>query len=325
MILFTHNDLDALGCLMVIAEKFKDYTIKIFHTNYSNIPDIVDDISNHFINKKPDLVVCADVSFSTSPLEFDRLYKLVTSNGVPMLYFDHHLYPDNFFDSYQSDKFRLFYDKSKCATKICYDTLFNDVFQKNNPMLSALVKIIDVYDIWQSKDPNFKSAQNLNNYFWEMIHNDLSIMDIYLSIKDAHTKGSLLPENYKPVVDTLNAEIDLHLMDIEKSNLVHRNIDYKTTLYFSNKHFNPFMINEHLNGQWFVVQFSSYGIIRMRISQDCDFTDEQFKKIMYEMTGQTDIGHKQAFTWKTSLDCNNNDKWAFIEAERICKILLTEF
>lgn len=44
LIVFTHSDLDAIGCMLNIEHKLPTVKKKYFHTNYSNIPERVYEI-----------------------------------------------------------------------------------------------------------------------------------------------------------------------------------------------------------------------------------------------------------------------------------------
>lgn len=324
IIVFTHNDLDAFGSLAVIKEKFKGYEFEVHHTNYSNIPEKVDVICNSVMNEKPAMFICADVSFSTSEPEFVRLTEFMLTQDIHFWFFDHHLYSDGFFDSIseRNPKFKYWWDKTKCATKICYDVLLSkDPKTPTLENLERLVQYIDVYNIWQWKDSKFQASQFLNEYFWAKV-NVQGDNGIELLAEEFRQDDYNIPSDFQPIVQKIKSDQDAHLVKVEESGLVFRNTEHKTTLYFSEEHFNPFMIKEHLAGQWYVIQIYTWGLIKVRISQDCDLTDEQFNQIRLEMTGTTDIGHKNAFTWKSKADFSAGSDAPFTEAERLCNILL---
>lgn len=320
IIIFTHNDLDAMGCLLVLNETFKDeYNDKhVFHTNYQNIPEIVKNIINQCEVKKPKLVVITDVSFSTSVEDLDQLYNYCTNRDIRMLYMDHHLYPDNFFANYPEMK--TVWDKSRCASKICYDTLLK---AEEHIELGKLIRIIDIYDIWQDQNKLFDFSQRFNDYFWYRITKKAeTIVQLACAFKII---GYKLFDDFMTVTEDIVIDNRDNLERLENSGLVHRNLDEKVSLFFSNDYFTPFMINEHRNGQKFVINICNWGLIKVRVNQHFDISEKVLDNIRLRCAGTVDIGHSHAFTWKSPLDFNNNPQDCLItEAKRITSIISQE-
>lgn len=320
IMIFTHNDLDALGCLLVINEKFPDefFNKHISHTNYQDISTITTIIINQCKVIKPKLMIITDVSFSTSKDELTRLYQYCIENNIPIIYLDHHLYPSDFFEDFP--KMKTFWDKKKCASKICLDTFLPELSKDNN--LYKLLHLIDVYDIWQDQHKMFPLSQKLNDYFWHRIGRATSIIKLSQELKLLNFN---LPSNFIQVTNDIKKEINDHLLKVDISGLIHRNTSQKVSLYFSNYHFNPFMIKEHEDGQIFVINICNWGLIKVRVNQHNDINETTLDNIRYKCTGTVDIGHAHAFTWKSDLDFANNAPESLAkEAKRICQIIQEE-
>lgn len=318
MIIFTHNDLDAMGCLLVLNEKFPDTNFEksVYHTNYQNIPEQINAIMAECETQKPKLIVMCDVSFSTSEETLQQFYNYCTARDISMLYIDHHLYPEGFFD--QFPKMKTFWDKSKCASKIAFDLFYQFAAQTDN--LTKLIGIIDVYDIWQDQHKWFGWGQRLNNYFWHRVINKKNTVGgLALELKNREFK---LFDDFMEVTNKIDEDNEATLAKLETSGLIHRNVESGVTLILSEKCFNQFMIKEHKNGQSFVIGISNWGLIRVRVNQHTDVNVSTLDLIRLRCTGTTDIGHSHAFTWKSDLDFKNEPEDSLItEAKRITGII----
>lgn len=316
IIVFTHNDLDALGCLLSINEKFQDehFDKDIYHTNYQDIPEKIDAITKRCELKKPDLVIICDVSFSTSEDQLQLFYKYCDMENIKILYMDHHLYPEGFFE--QFPKMKLVYDKARCASQITFDTLLPNCENSN---LTKLIKLIDVYDIWQDQHPWFDFSQMVNTYFWHQSNNGLSISEMAQNYRNI---GFNIPQDFIEINNNIEADTVATLERLETSGLIHRNDQAKVSLFFSNDCFSRFMIDEHKRGQSFVINITPFGLIKVRVNQHNNVSLEALEKIRLDCTGTSDIGHAHAFTWKSNLNFNNfADESLITEAKRVTDII----
>ena len=279
LIVFTHNDLDALGCMLNLEFKFPNIKKKYFHTNYANIVDLTDQILEHQKVNGNTHIVMPDVSFSDNKESLRRIYEAFPH----CTHIDHHLYADGFWDEFPNMK--VVWDKSKCATLLCNEYLGN---KGKNENLDKLSFLIDIYDLWQDDTPYFDTAQDLNDYFWEV--------DIEW-LKNEIVKGNFkLPRNYREIVEkTHNIRMNA-IYNYEKRNLIHRAGDI--TVAFVQDWFNHILISEMRQGKNYVIGVNSYGIVKVRINQNRPATEEQLNKLRLELTGTENIGHMLAFTYK---------------------------
>jgi len=302
LIVFGHNDLDMLGCMLNIEYKFPTVKKKYFYTNYANINQIVDDIISHMKANGNKHILIVDVSFGDNKEALSRLYEIGKITHI-----DHHLYPDGFWDDFPEMKVK--WDKTKCATLLCNE-YFGNTGQNSN--LDKLSKLIDVYDIWQDQHPAFDFTQGLNEYFWKH--------DIYELTQAIVQNNFKLPDDFTEVVDGINQDINMAISSYEERKLIYRSDNI--TLAFINDWFNQVMIPDMRNGQDFVIGINSYGIIRVRVRQQSVYTDFQLNKLRKALTGTETTGHMHAFTYrmKGTCDFTNLMKHAEFIVEKINEI-----
>lgn len=279
LIVFTHNDLDALGCMLNLEYKFPTVRKRYYHTNYANINEIVDEIIQYQAQNGNTNIVIPDVSFADNKPALKLLYEAFDK----CTHIDHHLYPDGFWDEFPHMK--VVWDKTKCATLLCNEYLGN---KGQNQNLDNLSMIIDVYDLWQVKSPYFDVAQDLNEYFWRFGTTDLTFNII--------ENGYKLPDNYKSAVGQFATEFEGALKSYENRNLIHRAGDI--TVAFVQEWFNQILVKEMREGKHFVIGINEWGIVKVRINQDTSYTGTQLDDLREILTGNRTIGHMHAFTYK---------------------------
>jgi len=293
LVVFTHNDLDALGSMLNIEYRTKDIQKEYYYTNYSNIPEIVNSIIVAIKQETAPIVkhmIIVDVSFADNKEQLIKLYTECVKQNVKITYIDHHLYPTDFFDSFPC--MNITHDKSKSATLLTHEFLKN----QEHVNLAKLTRLIDVYDIWQMNEPEFNFTQDLNAYFWSKTKTEnLSIEDLMNLIIDSNWK---LPPDFTTLTVQLKNQQTREINDYKMRNLIKKSGEI--TLCFIPDNFNPVMIEEMNKGQNFVIGINQYGIVRFRINQKAPYTDEQKNKIRKELTGTETTGHMDAFTYKYS-------------------------
>jgi len=278
LIIFGHNDLDMLGCVLNIEYKIPNVPKKYFYTNYANINEIAAKIEKYINEHGNTNILIVDVSFSDNKESLRKLYQLAKCT-----YIDHHLYPVGFWDEFP--RMKVVHDKSKCAAKICNEYFGN---KGKNSNLDKLTFLIDVYDIWQTKSPAFNISQDLNNYFWEF---DLEIL------RDKIIENNYdIPSDFHDAVSRINANYKAAIMAFEERKLIQRSGDI--TIAFINDWFNQVMIREMKNGKNIVIGANSYGIIKIRIKEESPYSEEQKNSLRLALTGTENTGHMNAFTYR---------------------------
>jgi oligoribonuclease NrnB/cAMP/cGMP phosphodiesterase (DHH superfamily) len=292
LIIFTHNDLDALGCMLNIEYKMPQIRKKYFHTNYANIVHRVDEIEDYIKQHGNTHILIPDVSFSTSKDQLRRLYNLGKCTII-----DHHLYPHGFWDEFPNMK--VIHDKTKSAALLCNE-YFNN---QSNVNLTKITKLINIYDLWKIKSPFFETSKDFNNYFWKF--------DIGYLCNEIINNDYKLPKNYMSVVQAINENYKSDIEKYEKRKLIHR--AGEITLAFVDYWFNEILISEMKKGKNFVIGANSYGIIRIRISENAPYSEEMKNALRLSLTGTSDIGHMNAFTYKIKEPVNFDNLMKEIE------------
>lgn len=278
IIVFTHNDLDAMGCALNIEYRFPNIPKKYFYTNYGNIKERVQEIKDHVQTNGNKIILIADVSFSDNKDSLRELYNLGRCTHI-----DHHMYPDGFWDEFPNMK--VIWDTKKSATLLCNEYFGN---AGKHPRLDKLTRIIDIYDLWQSEEPEFPLAQDFNEYFW--------VNDFETLRNNIVTNDFKLPSDFVEVTESIKAKYTAEIADYEKRSLIQR--AGPISLVLTPNWFNQIMTSEMANGQYLVVGINPYGIVRIRIKKDAPFTSEQKKEARLRLIGNSEVGHMDAFTYR---------------------------
>lgn len=282
MIHFTHNDLDALGCMLCVHTKF---VIKnVYFTNYADFEDRVNDVL-----KDPDpVLIISDLSFAERP----ELLKLLISSKKFVFLIDHHSYSEGFWNdfNYPVTKFKKNIDPSMCAAKACYKLL-----ELNNENLKNLIEIIDSYDRWVLNSELFERAQILNDWFWE---NHLT--EIFKALKENDFK---LPDSYKEESQKIEEKLNVQMQNAYDLKLVQK--FGPVVFVIGTDVFNRILLKEMSSELPVVVQILG-TVFKVRIKKD-RFSDFNLEKIRFTLA-QKVTGHLCAFSYKSNLPVQHECK-----------------
>ena len=280
LIVCSHNDLDMALSVINIEYKMPGIKKKYFYTNYGDIDKQVQDIEDYVKQHGNKYCLMTDISWSTSP---EALHK-ICSLFEKITLIDHHLYPDGFFDNYP--KLKVHWDKTKSASLLTYEYFGNNA--SGNTDLAYITQLTDVYDLWQIRSPLFNKAQDLNTFFWEVGKEKF--------INDIINSGFKLPHYYDNVVEDITRRYNEAIVKFENRKLIHRS--GKITLAFVDEWFNQIIIQEMQAGKDFVVNATTFGIFKIRISAEAQINREQKDLLRISLCGTKDIGHENAFSFK---------------------------
>jgi oligoribonuclease NrnB/cAMP/cGMP phosphodiesterase (DHH superfamily) len=277
IVVLTHNDLDALGCMLNIEYALPNDKI-YFHTNYKNLDDVCHDIETYLKKYNPKLLIIADVSFAEHKSQLRNLVQTETK----ILYVDHHVYPDDFFDEFD---FVYKHDINKSATLLMYEFFKND-----NETLYKLTDLINMYDIWLIENPKFPLSLNLNDYFWEYIR-ETSIQNLMENIINCNYN---MPKNYNDRIEFFQSDAKKQIEKYYQRKLIH--CDGFTTIAFVDSYFSEILYKEFTRGINVVIIANSYGIIRIRFNNILEHKIKE--KIKIDVIGTLNKGHINAFSLK---------------------------
>lgn len=308
-VVLTHNDGDALGCIAVLEETIKPK--RYFYTNYSDLDNQLQNVIDYVKLYKIYQVVIPDVSLSGNRdklLELIRTLKKINPN-YKLQIFDHHLYPDNFWNGVQAE---VYHQYDKCACKI----LFNYYSKKYNLFdLIPLIDILNIFDIWDKENSKFVEALIFNEFFLNFRGTIVTrIVDFYYLLKANNFQYNFVMGDYKKqLLDNFNN----YKNDALARGLMQRSkTGTPITIITSWDYFNFFVYSEHKNKQDVVVGIK-HGIFRIRIRKDV-FSENALNNIRKQLCGSTDIGHSLAFSYK--VDNFTESETIIDEIKRLTKI-----
>jgi len=151
--MFTHYDLDGVGCYLLAKIAFKERIINVFASGYKKTTKNFHIAVNKY---KPENVVflITDLFLTQEDVNILKPFKAV--------YLDHHPevepieYPEHWIVNRNLEK---------CATTLVWER-YKDKLPKIE-MLEKFVKAVETYDLWKPELKNDKYALSLNALFWK--------------------------------------------------------------------------------------------------------------------------------------------------------------
>lgn len=158
--LFTHTDLDGVGCSIIAKLFFGENNVDVVSTGYNNIDRKVQNFIYSKDIKNYSLILITDISVK------QELAEIIDKKAKRVLLFDHHptaMYL-NKFDWCTVEPER---DNEKiCGTKLLYQYLVNIAKKKTNSAIHSFVEIVNKYDTWLWKEKyNDIQPKLLNDLF----------------------------------------------------------------------------------------------------------------------------------------------------------------
>jgi len=303
----SHNDLDGIGCNIVLREKFPDMTT--FHVGYSDIKETLQIISDD-INHLTKVLFVTDLSFSRE--DFNELMNIAERNpDLKIVYVDHHEYDDDAQEYFEEMKAMInvftIHRIGTSATKLCLE-----ITKSANQDLIKLVTWIDAYDIFkQHTDPdNFKIGWVLNTIFWE--------------IKMSGFKSNILnndykiPKMFKLMYKDIVIEKDAYFKKLIDNGLVVFDDHNSILLSFSDK-YKSFWQMDFPDYEFYVLPSTKSNNISVRIN---DIVEEEWCGLIKESILNycnknpwviSSGGHKRAFGITIDKDMPKDDHMTFIQ------------
>lgn len=164
-IAIVHSDLDGLGCQLVLKSKFNDIFYMNIHHN-EVIQTLIDLEENLKVDRNKQNIIFGDLSLGLD--EFKIIKRIVEDNkNITFIFADHHIrtkelsqfikdIPSNFIDLYDI--------KRSSASILLY------YFNVQHKYLRELIDIINIYDLWVTKDEKFKESLIINELYESVGH-----------------------------------------------------------------------------------------------------------------------------------------------------------
>jgi len=157
----THNDLDAVGSMIVT--RYYAYLLNnpdIWSNGYEDIDYAYEDL------KKYELIIYPDFS----PDEKAR--KIIQENNIVCYIFDHHevVYNDIIEWKKEYKNVHYVYTTEFSGAKIFYNFIKENYSIEINPVLEQFIEYVSIYDTWEKNNPSWIIAQNLNRLLYKSIN-----------------------------------------------------------------------------------------------------------------------------------------------------------
>jgi len=302
IISLTHNDLDALACSLCIKEKFSSFgEIAMYSTNYRNIQTLCHDIEDRIrANRENIKMLCVtDISFQDYKQELLSLKWTAEEFQIPVLFVDHHLYEEGFFDDIRGPKFSVFWDDKFCAGMNTFNAL---KFDESLPRIKALKKIIilaDAFDVWKENlGEVFEYSKKLNEYF--LARGRLNLIDYF------YLSEYQIPDDFLQTTQEIQKTADEYFYKQQEKNLIFSpHSDY--SFGFIDHYFNHCVDKVLKTGKKIFITASSFGALRFRFLKETQggYSDEKILKIKTAILDGKITGHLHSFV--TDLDVSSTE------------------
>ncbi|MDZ5474510.1 DHHA1 domain-containing protein [Bacillus sp. 31A1R] len=163
--LFTHNDLDGVGCGIVAKIAFKDQV----EVSYNSVMGLNHQVARYLERandkrNKDKFVFITDLSINEENTK--RVDEFVKNRGRLKL-IDHHKTALHFND-YSWGSVRVEYDDGRlaCATSLFYEYLIQHRLIEPTPALHEFVELVRQYDTWEWDENDNITAKHLNDLFF---------------------------------------------------------------------------------------------------------------------------------------------------------------
>lgn len=160
--LYSHNDLDGVGCGIVGKLAFGE-DIQVF---YNSVGGLDFKVEKFFEEKENNEAVLLITDLSINEDNTKRIDNYIKEGGKAQL-IDHHKSALHF-NNYDWGKVRVNYDDGRqtCATSLLYEHLVENSLMEQSKTLEQFIELVRQYDTWEwDKNGNTKAKQ-LNDLFF---------------------------------------------------------------------------------------------------------------------------------------------------------------
>ena len=167
IISISHNDLDGLGCQVVLKWTHGDIFFKTasYSTINNTLKDLIDILQ---YDRTKTTVIISDISFNTETAIL--LIELVESApNIRFIIADHHIRSSQVLDIFKLAPKNLInlHDINMCSASILY--YYYNITHRH---IKDFIDLINVYDMWITADDRFQEALVLNELYESYSYND---------------------------------------------------------------------------------------------------------------------------------------------------------
>lgn len=267
--LITHNDLDGIGCAIVLKSFLPDTHIDLKIVGYDKVDE---EVLKALIDKRYDFVFITDISV-------DQATASIIDKAAPdrVVLIDHHPgrdylkdYPWTVIVTVEDNRDNWI----QCGASLTYLYLKERVCVEHNETLATLVEEIRRWDIWLWQSMNDRLAKELNDYMY-IVGIDDFIDEMIERVRNQESE--LLSDTAKTVLSYKQKEIDAY---IEKKNktIVKRTLsnDDNVGFVYADSHFSELgnrllSLNPDLDA--IIMADLSTGKVHLRSTLECDCSE----------------------------------------------------
>lgn len=286
IISLSHNDLDGVGCQVVLRWQFGDVYFKSI--SYSKIIETFNDLDSTLsYDRSKTQVIISDLALKDDEIELLKSI-CIKYPDVKFIIADHHLrslsavkmyetFPNNFID---------LHNENRCSAMILFY-----YYGINNIKIRDFIHLVNVYDLWIDNDSKFEEALLINEIYESMLHSDFFAgIGMYGNLKDDITRKT---DKTLQKIQSIRDSIDNNEMIFVDDKLFIAQIDrYKSIVQYYLKRDISIIISSNFN---FSIRLSNglkdYELLRLQES----FFDF-FKREGYDYYH----AHKQVFGFNSS-------------------------
>ena len=299
IISLSHNDLDGVGCQVVLRWQFTNVYFKTI--SYNRIYDTLVELESTLqYDRNKSQVIISDLSLKEN--EIILLRDICIKNPeMKFIFADHHLrlpttvelyktFPKNFID---------LYSESQCSALILFY-----YYGINNTKIRDLIEQINSYDLWLIDKNNFMDSLLLNELYESMSHQDFfNGIGFNGNLKDDIVRKTT---KIKQKIQSFKDSIDDNSYIFYNDMVVIAHIDrYKSILQYSLDRPISIIISSNLN---FSIRLSNslkdYEVIEIR---------DLFFKFFENTQNIYYYAHKQVFGFNSSEETVINDIDTFLQ------------
>lgn len=180
IISLSHNDLDGIGCQVVLRWQYTNVYYKTI--SYNRIYDTLVELDNNLdYDRTKSQIFISDLSLK--PNEILLLKTICEKNpDVKIILADHHIRTSDIIELYKSfpKNFIDLHTEQQCSAMILFY-----YFGINNNKIRELIENINSYDLWLVDRPNFIDSLILNEIYESMSHQDFfNSIGFYGNVKE---------------------------------------------------------------------------------------------------------------------------------------------
>lgn len=252
----SHNDLDGIGCQIVINEYYKNVTN--INCSYNDTLEILQNIKKTLHSY--DTLIVSDLILTE---ELSDYLDVVSStfNNLTILWIDHHYQTEQ---SIRDNNINYIFDTTQSSTQL---------LAKHYNLESTFTKSVNAFDVWDVESEYFNDGMKYNSLFW-----NYRLKSFYLQFRKNQQFTNVHDKDYSRMLK----QKDKYFDELESRGLVLR--EENIVMIFGDSFQNWTQLQ--YEGFHFNIQVFSFGKILIKINKK--YPEELCKSIINNITNNID-------------------------------------